>query len=331
MAAEFFKKVVGHEGAKSQLSRMMDRSNTPHALLFSGPESVGKRKLAWALASSLLTKKDPSSDTEKSRLLAAGNHPDLHWLLRAEEKKDITVEGVREMCSAMRLAPYYGTCKISIINNAHEMNIAACNALLMTLEEPSNNSYLILVTHAAQRLPATILSRCQVVHFGELHDSELETILGQVLSGSDQSARAKLLQLCSGSLAPLGLEPFVNPKTLELTHSKDLQEHLAELVSRSARLTKEFADFFEQAGQGALSACGAASFASGLSSDSDALALNWRLLNQALRRELRSSTKERLGYWAVLLERSLAAERLTFERNANAALQLTSLFLDAAD
>jgi hypothetical protein len=340
MPAALWSDVIGHETVKQQIERVLSRRAVPHALLFCGPEAVGKATLALAFAARLLTAEDTEATAaEKLRLLRSGNYPDLHWVRRAEGKKEITVEAVRTLCSALRLKPYYSGCSVAIIDNAHEMSIAAANALLMTLEEPGRNSYLLLVTHAPQRLPATIVSRCQALHCGELATEEISEILRtRILSSSEHSATpsspqplaAGLQALCSGSLAGLNLSPFVRPVTLELNTSTESRTHIESLAAKAARLHTDFEDFFSRAEEGSATSQRALSLASALAADSDDLSLAWRLLNQALRERLRRAAPPQKSRWADVLECSLAAEKQSSERNANPQLQLSSLFLRAA-
>ncbi|MFN8390948.1 MAG: AAA family ATPase [Bdellovibrionota bacterium] len=330
MTPLFWDTVVGHQAPLSQLRRLIDRRSAPHALIFSGPPAVGKRTVARAFAAALLT--DGGSDAkteEKLRLIGSGNHPDLHWVTKEPGKKDIPVETVRSMCSAIRLKPYYSASSVVILDNAHEMSLAASNSLLMTLEEPTQNSYLILVTHAPQRLPATILSRCQSVHFGELSPKELTEILARVLPQDlDKKAAHALVELCTGCLEALELDAFVNPTTLRVDDTSDLRAHLTTLVDRTVRLKRTIDNILSS---DSVSAQSAVTLASTLSAEADDLPLGWRLLNQKLRTELRRAAPGRRSYWAGLLELSLDAEKLTFERNANAQLQLTTLLLHGTD
>lgn len=322
----FWTGIVDHSKTLEQLGRLATSGQVPHALLFAGPESVGKRTVARAFASLLLTKLGKDSRAEESlRLLASGNHPDYGVLVREEGKKDISVDATRALCQEIRLKPYFGSSAVRMIDNAHEMSIAASNALLMTLEEPSAEHYLLLVTHAPQRLPATILSRCQVVHFSELTVSGVDTLLERF--GLDAAQRTALATLCEGSLAPLGLEPFVHPVSLRLEMTKALSTHLDELVGKTKRVQKEIERFIEDHGEGRAHASSALSLAAQLASDQDDLPLVWRLLHASLRRSLRSAPLELTTRRAELLELSLKAERLCRERNASAQLQLSTTLL----
>lgn len=141
------------------------RARLPHALLFSGPAGLGKLALAQRLARALLCLV-PGADgsacgTCKSCLLVnAGTHPDLHLIAPAEEGKGILIDQVRELGEFLALRPHTAPHKVVLLAPAEAMNTYAANSLLKLLEEPPLASHLVLVSHQAARLPATVRSRC---------------------------------------------------------------------------------------------------------------------------------------------------------------------------
>lgn len=140
-----------------------------HAWLISGPAGIGKINLALALARRLLgaagdpAELDPTTALEAlaARHQPLDRHPDLHWLYPEEDKETISVEQVRDVIEIFTLTAHRGGAKIAIVEPAEALTIAAANALLKTLEEPSANCFLLLVSHQPGRLAATIRSRCQ--------------------------------------------------------------------------------------------------------------------------------------------------------------------------
>ncbi len=141
-------KTFGHEGAKRILQRQLAGSNIPHAYLFSGPSGIGKKALALEFAERIL----------KTQKLAA--HPDFAVIDQTEE---IAVEQVRDFIERLSLKPFVAAKKVAIINNAELLNLQSGNALLKTLEEPSESTVIILVGDGHRLLP-TIRSRCLVVN-----------------------------------------------------------------------------------------------------------------------------------------------------------------------
>ncbi|MBS3959429.1 MAG: DNA polymerase III subunit delta' [Xanthomonadaceae bacterium] len=144
-----------------------------HALLLCGPEGIGKRALALALAARLLcegpAEGPPCGRCRACQLRQAGSHPDLH-LLSFEEvpnsspprlRSELLVDQVRVATATAQMTAQRGGVQLLLIDPADALNPAAANALLKTLEEPSPGRYLLLLSARPQRLPATIRSRCQ--------------------------------------------------------------------------------------------------------------------------------------------------------------------------
>lgn len=155
-----------------------------HALLLVGPAHLGKHAVAEALANRLLCA-EPRSDgfacgqcrscrmfpAQTIGLVTTQAHADLQRVgLEPNEKGDklrseITVEQIRRLGQWFSLTAQFGGAQVAIIEPADLMNISASNALLKTLEEPSPNRFLLIVSSRPGRLPATIRSRCQRLEF----------------------------------------------------------------------------------------------------------------------------------------------------------------------
>lgn len=167
----------------------------PHALLICGPELLGKRALAEALAQALVCtaptslgdacgacnacrmfvsryQRDPvETRPDDSRAHPDGHpgHPDVRFISFALNEKsspkkmyqELVIEQIREISAWLVLSPQTDRGKVVLIDPAHLLTTAAANALLKTLEEPIPGRYLILVSDQPHRLPATIRSRCQ--------------------------------------------------------------------------------------------------------------------------------------------------------------------------
>ncbi len=298
----------------------------PHALLFTGPPSVGKRLVAFALAADIL-RRHSNTPGSADRPLQSGSHPDLHLVRREDEKKDISVESIRELRSSLQLQPFMGKAAVAVIDNAHEMTTAASNALLLTLEEPANGRFLFLVTHAPQRLPDTIVSRCQTVFLGELTATEVTNVLKQLFAEKlTEKSLAAILALTGSSIAALGLEQHVNYRTLELENPAAAWKGIAELLTRSETLSVTLRRIFSSENSLAGDALSVASLLSEEKGDD----LNWLVLKNTIRTVLRNAEHPEATKYADLLLQALEAERLIRDRNANPQLQLSSLFLNAS-
>ncbi len=155
------------EDIKTRLSDSLDKQRLGHAPLLTGPFGVGKVLLGEWLARRILCLKpdgrEPCLTCRSCQLIDSGSHPDFFRVGIPDEKKEIPVDSVRELCSSLQLTPRMGPRRLGLIEPAEAMNINAANALLKTLEEPSANAFMVLISHHPGRLPATIRSRCQPI------------------------------------------------------------------------------------------------------------------------------------------------------------------------
>lgn len=174
------------EPALRRFEAARSRGQLGHAWLISGPAGSGKLNLALVLARRLLDGEAQVAALAPETALAAqgarhvptDHHPDLHWLYPEEDKQTISVEQVRDAIEALALTAHGGGAKVVIIEPAEALTTPAANALLKTLEEPSGDTYLLLLSHQPGRLPATIRSRCQQVKIVRPSAEDLAVWLG---------------------------------------------------------------------------------------------------------------------------------------------------------
>lgn len=192
-----FKNVIGQEEAIGILTSYISGSRLPHALIFSGPEGVGKSLVAKELAKALNCEKDgidPCDECSTCRRIDSLNHPDVSWVKPVGGS--IKIEQIRSLRSQISLRPYEARYKVYIIDNAEAMTEEAQNAFLKTLEEPPPRSYLILISSKPQSLLPTISSRCQVLRFRTLNFERIKDAL--ISRYSLDSAKAHFLAYLSG-------------------------------------------------------------------------------------------------------------------------------------
>lgn len=147
---------------------MLEWNRLPHALLFVGPEGIGKTTLIQILMETLLGHK--------------GNlalHPDCLTLERLVDEKIqkrkslISVEQVRELNARLGLSSFSSGPKVVFIKEASALSMGGVNAILKTLEEPKGNTHFILRAGSSEELPSTIVSRCQIFRFGIAPQGEI--------------------------------------------------------------------------------------------------------------------------------------------------------------
>src|SRR5262249_21284851 len=135
-----------------------------------GPPGIGKRPFAIELASALLCE-NPSSDLlacqqcTSCALMAAGTHPDFFAVARPEDKNELPIEVMRQLCRGFSLKSARGRGKIALLDDADDLNAESANCFLKTLEEPPPRSVFFLIGTSPERQLPTIVSRCQVVRF----------------------------------------------------------------------------------------------------------------------------------------------------------------------
>lgn len=193
-----------HSWHTDQWSLVIDASaheRLPHAMLFAGPEGVGKRRFAQSLANYLLCLRPLSAvsacgECRSCKLIAAKTHPDMVWIAPEESSRAIKIDQIRSLADFVGKTSQLGGKKIAIIEPAESMNINASNALLKNLEEPAGDTHLLLVSDAPGRLLPTIRSRCLQSMFGVPAMSACLPWLASI-TGSNISAE-RLLQLASG-------------------------------------------------------------------------------------------------------------------------------------
>lgn len=144
--------------------QLASREHHAHAYLLHGPAGIGKRLFAERLMARLLCQAAHAGDAcgrcKSCQLLAAQTHPD-HFVLEPEEAdKAIRVDQVRELVGFVTQTAQLGGRKVVLLEPAEAMNLNAANALLKSLEEPSGDTVLLLISHQPSRLLPTIKSRC---------------------------------------------------------------------------------------------------------------------------------------------------------------------------
>jgi DNA polymerase-3 subunit delta' len=197
-----FAAIIGHAPQLEVLRVALRSDRLHHAYLFVGPDGVGKRAVALALAMALHCKEEEGDFCGRCAECAriqGRNHPDVKLIECGAEKKEISIQQVRELEKALRFRSFSGGRKVAIIDPATLLNQAAQNALLKTLEEPPSESLLILLATSAGSLLPTLRSRCLRLNFGPLPREAVAGFLAE-RKRIDPTDAALLAALGMGSL-----------------------------------------------------------------------------------------------------------------------------------
>jgi DNA polymerase-3 subunit delta' len=189
--------ILGQDHVVAMLGQALARKTLHHALLFVGPEGVGKRSAAIALAARLLCERrgeEACGSCAPCVQVAAGTHPDFRRKTlplddKGAPRERMLIEQVRAVQLFLAGQALGGGSKIAIFEEAQALTEDAQNALLKILEEPPRGSILILVCHNGSRLLPTVRSRCQRVTFAPLARATVEKILRDRLQLSPDDAR----------------------------------------------------------------------------------------------------------------------------------------------
>lgn len=202
--ARIIESVVGHESEISNLFRLKQAGRWPHALMFVGPSGIGKKKLALAFAQALICEASAMGcgicgacirieKKQSESLTLLEPDPEL-------SKPVIKVEAVRDLLDSLSLAAI-GSARVVIIDQAQTLNPQASNALLKTLEEPTENIFFILIANDVQQFLPTIRSRTQVMRFSALTYDQVKKIKPNIPDWTYRSSRGQMdrLELLSSS------------------------------------------------------------------------------------------------------------------------------------
>lgn len=144
------------------------RGELHHAVILHGPSPQPLRDLAVRMAKTLNCLQGTTGDDCNSCVrIDRRMHPDVHFAEVAGDKKQISIEQIRDIVAGATMRPYEGRSKVFVIDSADALSISGSNSLLKTLEEPSRDTTFILITRSPDLLLPTIRSRAQKIYISE--------------------------------------------------------------------------------------------------------------------------------------------------------------------
>jgi DNA polymerase III subunit gamma/tau len=205
--SQTFADLVGQEAVTRALQGAIASGRVAHAYLFSGSRGTGKTSSARLLAKALNCQNraegsaEPCGTCIPCLAIAAGNALDV---IEIDAASNRGIDDIRDLREKVRLAPSQGRYKVYIIDEAHMLTAESFNALLKTLEEPPPHVVFVLCTTEAQKVPLTVLGRCQQFPFRRLSEEVIASRLGMIAGlesiAIDPDALALLARTSEGSM-----------------------------------------------------------------------------------------------------------------------------------
>jgi len=202
-----FDEVVGQEVTSTTLKNALKSGRIHHGYLFTGTRGVGKTSMARILAKALnclafdAPTPTPCCKCESCTAVAEGQDIDV---VEIDAASNTGVDNIRELRSNATLRPARARFKVYIIDEVHMLSTGAFNALLKTLEEPPSHVKFILATTEAQKVPATIISRCQRFDFKAINTDAMASHLARIATAehvqTDDGVLRRVARLANGSM-----------------------------------------------------------------------------------------------------------------------------------
>ncbi len=223
---KMFDSIFGHERQLEVLRRNIKSGQMPPAYLFHGEDGIGKRMAALEIAQAVNCAGDmfgevPCGSCQSCRNVSSGCHPNVRVVGlepnpdTGKMRQEIVIDQVQSAQDFLSLKSVGEGRKVLIVDGAHLMNASTSNAFLKTLEEPPDNSHIILITSRPRFLLPTILSRCRAIAFQPPSEGLVARILMEKKGLPEEDARRfrgdrcrSLLLHASGLRASAGAGPL---------------------------------------------------------------------------------------------------------------------------
>ncbi|WP_155964126.1 DNA polymerase III subunit gamma/tau [Streptococcus ruminantium] len=236
--SQTFGEMVGQEVVATTLKQAIEQGKISHAYLFSGPRGTGKTSAAKIFAKAMNCPNqvggEPCNDCYICRAITEGSLEDV---IEIDAASNNGVDEIRDIRDKSTYAPSLATYKVYIIDEVHMLSTGAFNALLKTLEEPTENVVFILATTELHKIPATILSRVQRFEFKSIQVADIQAHLATILSKEGIAFDEQALMLIARR-AEGGMRDALSilDQTLSLSQSQEITLRIAEEITGSISL-----------------------------------------------------------------------------------------------
>ncbi|HEL1623017.1 TPA: DNA polymerase III subunit gamma/tau [Streptococcus suis] len=236
--SQTFGEMVGQEVVATTLKQAIEQGKISHAYLFSGPRGTGKTSAAKIFAKAMNCPNqvggEPCNDCYICQAITEGSLEDV---IEIDAASNNGVDEIRDIRDKSTYAPSLATYKVYIIDEVHMLSTGAFNALLKTLEEPTENVVFILATTELHKIPATILSRVQRFEFKSIKVTDIQEHLAAILTKEglifDEQALAIIARRAEGGMRDA---LSILDQALSLSQDQQVTLEIAEEITGSISL-----------------------------------------------------------------------------------------------
>lgn len=237
--SQTFSQLVGQEVVAKTLKQAVEQKKISHAYLFSGPRGTGKTSVAKIFAKAMNCPNQVDGEPcNNCYICQAVTEGSLEDVIEMDAASNNGVDEIREIRDKSTYAPSLARYKVYIIDEVHMLSTGAFNALLKTLEEPTQNVVFILATTELHKIPATILSRVQRFEFKSIRTQDITAHIHHILEKENISSEPEAVEIIARR-AEGGMRDALSilDQALSLTQGNALTTAISEEITGTISLS----------------------------------------------------------------------------------------------
>ena len=237
--SQTFSQLVGQEVVAKTLKQAVEQEKISHAYLFSGPRGTGKTSVAKIFAKAMNCPNQVDGEPcNNCYICQAVTEGSLEDVIEMDAASNNGVDEIREIRDKSTYAPSLARYKVYIIDEVHMLSTGAFNALLKTLEEPTQNVVFILATTELHKIPATILSRVQRFEFKSIKTQDIKEHIYHILEKENISSEPEAVEIIARR-AEGGMRDALSilDQALSLTQGNELTTAISEEITGTISLS----------------------------------------------------------------------------------------------